>query len=162
VLDALGFHDCPSHTEIVLTADGPRLIETHNRVGGDSILDIARLATGVDLYDLTVAQSIGAPVTVTTSGSAHGAAAVWFAAPSGDGANVLSEVRNLDAARQFPGVDRLQLTRALGSRQVQVQQNGDRSAYAIATGQTAEQAVRNARSAIEALEFLYSWQPSTE
>jgi biotin carboxylase len=162
VLDALGFHDCPSHTEIVLTDDGPRLIETHNRVAGDSILDIARLATGIDLYDLTVAQSIGEPVTVTTPGASHGAAAVWFAAPSGAGAEVLSEVRNLEVARQLPGVDRLQLTRQVGSRKVQVRQSDDRSGYAIATGQTAEDAVRNARSAIEALEFVYSGQPSTE
>ncbi|MFI2367633.1 hypothetical protein [Streptomyces sp. NPDC018833] len=40
VLEAFGFHDCPSHTEVVLTRRGPRIIEMHNRIAGGAIIDL--------------------------------------------------------------------------------------------------------------------------
>ncbi|WP_460347481.1 ATP-grasp domain-containing protein [Actinoallomurus acanthiterrae] len=45
---ALGFLDGWTHTEFMLTADGPRLIEVNGRLGGDMIPYLGMLATGVD------------------------------------------------------------------------------------------------------------------
>ena len=52
----------PTHTEIVLTESGPRLIETHLRFGGDSIWDLVTDATGVDLVKNQWRQMIGEKV----------------------------------------------------------------------------------------------------
>ncbi|MEV7025735.1 ATP-grasp domain-containing protein, partial [Kitasatospora sp. NPDC093558] len=53
VLDALGVRNGPTHTEVILTASGPATVETHLRLGGDSIPELVADATGVDLFDLT-------------------------------------------------------------------------------------------------------------
>ncbi|MEU4215441.1 ATP-grasp domain-containing protein [Actinoplanes sp. NPDC026623] len=45
---ALGFRDGWTHTEFMLTADGPQLIEVNGRLGGDLIPYLGELATGVD------------------------------------------------------------------------------------------------------------------
>ncbi|MGQ4512761.1 ATP-grasp domain-containing protein [Streptomyces sp. DW26H14] len=45
---ALGCKDGWTHTEFMLTADGPRLIEVNGRLGGDLIPAIGQLATGID------------------------------------------------------------------------------------------------------------------
>ncbi|MFE9421341.1 acetyl-CoA carboxylase biotin carboxylase subunit family protein [Kitasatospora sp. NPDC006697] len=45
---ALGFTDGWTHSEFMLTADGPRLIEVNGRLGGDLIPYLGRLATGID------------------------------------------------------------------------------------------------------------------
>lgn len=45
---ALGFRDGWTHTEFILTHDGPRLIEVNGRLGGDLIPYLGRLATGID------------------------------------------------------------------------------------------------------------------
>lgn len=45
---ALGFRDGWTHTEFMLTAAGPMLIEVNGRLGGDLIPYLGRLATGVD------------------------------------------------------------------------------------------------------------------
>jgi hypothetical protein len=45
---ALGFRDGWTHTEFMLTADGPHLIEVNGRLGGDLIPYLGALATGVD------------------------------------------------------------------------------------------------------------------
>lgn len=45
---ALGFRDGWTHTEFMLTAAGPRLIEVNGRLGGDMIPYLGLLATGID------------------------------------------------------------------------------------------------------------------
>jgi hypothetical protein len=83
MLDALGVEFGPTNTEIVLAADGPRIIETHLRVGGDDIFDLVKDATGVDLVDLQVRQpSAGCP---SSSASAPPRRRIWSDSPSGRG-----------------------------------------------------------------------------
>ncbi|MFI0421731.1 ATP-grasp domain-containing protein [Spongiactinospora sp. 9N601] len=45
-LDALGFRFGPAHTEVMLTPDGPRLIEVNSRIAGSGMAAAAALATG--------------------------------------------------------------------------------------------------------------------
>ena len=62
VLDALGVEFGATHTEIVLGDAGPRVIETHIRMGGDEIPALAFDATDVDLADCVVRQTVGEKV----------------------------------------------------------------------------------------------------
>jgi biotin carboxylase len=48
-LDALELRDGPSHTEVKLGPDGPVVIESHNRIGGDRINELVEAAYGIDL-----------------------------------------------------------------------------------------------------------------
>ncbi|WP_415947260.1 ATP-grasp domain-containing protein [Streptomyces sp. KLOTTS4A1] len=59
LLDVVGLVEGPSHTEIMITADGLRIIESHNRAGGDNIPELVRLAYGVDLVRAAVAVPLG-------------------------------------------------------------------------------------------------------
>jgi hypothetical protein len=54
VLDALGVRWGATHTEIMLTADGPRLIETSARMIGGPVVGFARAATGSSQADKLV------------------------------------------------------------------------------------------------------------
>ncbi|WP_327379042.1 ATP-grasp domain-containing protein (plasmid) [Streptomyces sp. NBC_01216] len=45
-LDALGFRFGAAHTEVMLTAEGPRLIEVNSRIAGSGMAAAAELATG--------------------------------------------------------------------------------------------------------------------
>jgi biotin carboxylase len=46
---ALGFGHGVTHTEVRLTAGGPRVVEVNGRLGGDLITYVGLLATGIDL-----------------------------------------------------------------------------------------------------------------
>ncbi len=46
--DALGFRDGVTHTELKLTATGPKIIEVNGRLGGDLIPYLGLRATGID------------------------------------------------------------------------------------------------------------------
>ncbi|MEX0168481.1 ATP-grasp domain-containing protein [Streptomyces sp. LMG1-1-1.1] len=161
VLDALGFHDCPSHTELVLTADGPRVIETHNRIGGDSIMDLVELATGVDVHELVARQAVGEDVSplLAAAGTEARAAAVWFADPSGPPSNTLTEIRGVEEVRGLAHVHRVDLLKQPGSPQTTVRQSSDRSAAVLTVGATAAEALHHAQAAVAALRFHYTWTP---
>ncbi|MBA3770970.1 MAG: ATP-grasp domain-containing protein [Ramlibacter sp.] len=53
VLDALGIGLGPAHTELILTAQGPRLLETGARISGLANPAALALATGTDQVELT-------------------------------------------------------------------------------------------------------------
>ncbi len=156
VLDALGVAFGPSHTEIVLGEDGPRVIETHVRVGGDEIPQLTLEATGVDLADLTVRQLLGEKVMPALRATLAEpreprCSAIWFAAL--DVCGVLDEVCGLDEARALPGVTEVAPLVRPGSPVGGLTSSESRVVAARATGTTCEEAVGAAREAVGRLEF---------
>lgn len=59
-LEALGVRHGLTHTEVKLTAEGPRLVEVNGRLGGH-VNGLARTACGVDLVRAAVLQALGRP-----------------------------------------------------------------------------------------------------
>ncbi|WP_073912536.1 ATP-grasp domain-containing protein [Streptomyces sp. CB00455] len=106
VLDLAGHHDGPSHTEVVLTAHGPRLIEAHARPGAEEIGRLLRTALGTDVLALALAAGLGLPGPARHPRTAH-AGLRYVDFPPGcrlDGVHP-----GLAAARAVPGVVRVQL-----------------------------------------------------
>ena len=62
---AIGFDNCPSHTEVKLNAEGAWVIESACRLGGDYITsDLVPLSTGVDMLDNLIKLSLGEKIDV--------------------------------------------------------------------------------------------------
>ncbi|MGW5132777.1 ATP-grasp domain-containing protein [Streptomyces sp. NPDC004135] len=156
VLDALGIAFGPTHTEVVLGERGPRLIETHVRMGGDLIPALTLDATGVDVDDCTARQTLGEKVlpgiraTLAEERPAR-CSAIWFAAL--DATGVLDEVVGVDEARARPGVTEVTVAARPGARIDGLRNSESRVAYARALADTADEAVTAAREAAESLEF---------
>ncbi|GAB3171455.1 ATP-grasp domain-containing protein [Myceligenerans halotolerans] len=93
VLGAVGYTHGISHTEVRLTADGPRLVELNPRQGGGYIFELVRLVTGYDplrvLTDLALGREPAADA------PAAGSAAVRFLLAPEDG--FLAEVSGAEA-----------------------------------------------------------------
>jgi biotin carboxylase len=157
ILSAFNYRDCPSHTELMLTADGPRIIETHTRLGGDRIVDLVRHSCGVDLYELASRQAIGADVAglMPAALSYQQSAAIWYAGPDAHASQQLAEVRGADAAAAHDYVMSFELLREPGSPGVKVLSSFDRSAAAVAVGGDAAEALARAQGVIGSLQFLF-------
>ena len=57
---AMGFEDCPSHTELKINGHGVFVIETSPRLGGDCITsDLVPLSTGINIEDLQLDLALG-------------------------------------------------------------------------------------------------------
>ncbi|MZF84739.1 ATP-grasp domain-containing protein [Streptomyces sp. SID5643] len=71
VLDALGIRYGPAHLEIMLTADGPRLVEAGARLCGSDVARYAVLATGESQIDRTVQAYVNSPAFLAEVDSPH-------------------------------------------------------------------------------------------
>ncbi|AJT42733.1 hypothetical protein UM93_00150 [Psychromicrobium lacuslunae] len=151
VLDALDIRFGPSHTEIAITADGPVIIETHTRVGGDEIPELVADITGADQLQLAVAQVIGDKVlpqlrrTLAAPGPVA-ASAIWFGVAAAQGE--LTALEGLEAARQLPGVTEVAALVSPGTKVERLASSRSRIVSARATAQDGASAVRQAQEAV--------------
>lgn len=159
-LDGMGLVEGPAHTELILTANGPRVVESHNRPGGDGIVDLVRHVRGVDIRDLLAARIAGAEPPAPAADPA-GAAATWFltAAPG-----VATEVSGWEAAAARPGVVSVSPGTQVGDTVSPLRGSGDRCGSVTAVAATPDEALRRARGALAlvTLRTTPSAQPSTE
>jgi biotin carboxylase len=163
ILASIGVVNGPTHTEVVLTPRGPRVIETHVRVGGDKIPDLTLDATGVDIDDCSVRQALGEQVlpgiraALEAAGRPRRASAIWFA--SVDAAGVLDAVVGADKAAAVPGVTEVSLLAAPGTQIGALADSDSRLAAARALADTADAAVTAAQQAVSHLEFHLRARP---
>jgi biotin carboxylase len=99
-LDAAGLRFGPAHTEVIVTASGPRIVESQARMAGDMIPLLVQLATGVDYYRAPFQALAGRPVPAPTLDRV--AAIAYFQFRPG----VLDRVTGLDAVDALPFVRR--------------------------------------------------------
>ncbi|MFR0352432.1 ATP-grasp domain-containing protein [Streptomyces sediminimaris] len=156
VLDALGVAFGVTHTEVVLGTAGPRVIETHVRMGGDEIPALTLDATGVDLDECALRQTLGERVLPDVRAALAVPrearfSAIWFAVLGARG--VLGEVTGLEEARAVPGVTEVAASVRAGAEVGGLTSSDSRVAYARALAGTAEDALEAARGAVARLEF---------
>jgi biotin carboxylase len=143
-LVAMELTDGCTHTEIRLTRNGPEVIETHTRVGGDSIPTLVRQATGCDLLDLAVQWPLGLVTAADTLTELRvdtpcGAAAIrFFTPPPG-------KIRTITGTHRWrgrPGILALHLPLKEGDTIGKTSDSFTRhGGYVIATGDTAQRAI---------------------
>lgn len=158
VLDALGISFGVTHTEIVLTTDGPRVIETHVRPAGDEIPYLVKNVTGVDIVDCVVRQTLGVPVldeireTLAAPSADRLAEAIWFAVPAARG--TLIAVEGLEEVSASPGVITAEVLLQVGDQIGSLDSSESRAAFVRAQGRDAAEAVKRAQEAVAGLSFI--------
>lgn len=103
---ALGVRSGLLHTEVKLTAEGPRIIEVNGRVGG-FLGELYHRAAGVDLFELGIRVACGASVTVTPIRPQRVTFHYFNLPPIAGG--VLREVIGVHEVRRQPGIDDYQV-----------------------------------------------------
>ncbi|MEU4835440.1 ATP-grasp domain-containing protein [Streptosporangium sp. NPDC023615] len=81
LLDAVGLTEGPSHSEFVLTPDGPRVLESHARLAGSGAPELVRRAFGLDLARMMLTVPLGIDELPLTSPEPIRGAAVRFFTP---------------------------------------------------------------------------------
>ena len=81
LLDAVGLTEGPSHSEFILTAQGPRVLESHARLAGSGAPELVRRAFGVDLNRMFLTVPLGIDELPARSPSPRAGACVQFFVP---------------------------------------------------------------------------------
>jgi biotin carboxylase len=106
-LRALGLEVGSAHTEIKLTAEGPRVIEVNGRIGG-GVPDMLRLAAGVDIVKLAMRAALSLPTEVGVLPATSGVAYRFFYQPPSS-ARRLASIDGLHRLKLLPGVESINL-----------------------------------------------------
>ncbi|WP_237409195.1 ATP-grasp domain-containing protein [Streptomyces sp. M2CJ-2] len=146
-LDVMGLRDGVCHTEVRLTARGPRVIESHNRIAGDVIPELVHGAYGIDLISLALSHPFGLAEELPDRPRSHGGACVR-ALVGAPGARVES-VAGVEEARGADGVIDVRISARPGDTVRPLRDNWDRlGLVAVAAGDT-DAAVRRGAEVVE-------------
>ncbi|MEU8779608.1 ATP-grasp domain-containing protein [Streptomyces sp. NPDC048606] len=137
-LDTVGLWEGPAHTEVKITPTGPKIIESHNRIGGDKIRELIRRSYGLDLPALTVGCPLGLLPPPPTDPVPVAGAAIRFLSPEP------GLVRRITLPGGLRADDVVRVGARIGDRIRPLRDSDDRCGYVLATGEDATEAARRA------------------
>lgn len=148
---AIGIDNGASHTEIIVTREGPKVVEVGARLGGDSIAThLVPASTGVDMVKACIQIALGEEPQVEALWQ-KGSAIRYIQTKEG----IIKGIRGLEEARRMPGIQAIQVVHGAGEKVGTVRNSVDRAGYVIAEADTAQEAVRRCEEALEKIVLEY-------
>ena len=133
---AVGITDGPSHTEIKVTEQGPKIVEIGARLGGDNITtDLVPLSTGVDMVECCIRLALGEKPEIKKKFS-KGSAVRYIDGEAG----TIQQICGAEEALKIKGVKRVEFTKEKGCLISEVKSSTDRTGFVIAQADTAQEA----------------------
>jgi biotin carboxylase len=139
LLELAGYQNGPAHTEVIATTDGPRIVESQARLGGDRIPRLIELGAGFDAERAIFQIIVGRP---PLPGTPRCVARIsYFDFPPG----VVTSVSGVDEARALDFVDELQFPFEVGATVPITVDSKSRHGYVILTGDSEEETAARVR-----------------
>jgi biotin carboxylase len=152
---AIGLTDSVAYPQLLVSADGVRLVEIAARVPAGLMDEVARIGIGVDLVEVALLQALGEHVPdelLRPRGQQPLAIRFLTAEPGPLPAGVVRSVDGLDRMAAAPGVVAADWYRAPGVTVRPPRVDGDRHGYVIAVGETDGDALAHADAAAALIE----------
>ncbi len=144
-VSALGLRDGIAFPQLIVDEAGnARLVEIAARIGAGQMADLVLFATGVELFEVAIAQALGVPVpdaVVTPRYRRPIAIRFLTAAPGVLPLGTVDEIEGLESVRESPGVLAAGLYFESGDTIGPLQVDADRRGYVVATGETPQEAL---------------------
>ncbi len=141
---AIGIESGPSHTEIIVTEEGPKIVELGARLGGDCITThLVPLSTGVDMVEACIKIALGMRPDFKPTMS-RGSAIRYFHQRPG----VIKSIQGIEEAEQINGVKQISIVHGVGEKITEIIDSGSRMGFVIAQGKDANDASRICEEAL--------------
>lgn len=137
-LDAMGLRDGVGCMEIKLSPKGPRMIEGHDRVAGDRVMDLVEAVYGIDLERYAVGWPFRRVPALTARPMPNGAAATQFLTAE---PGVVVAIEGADAVRAAAGVLDLDVAVSVGDEFGAVADNFDRPGQVLVSARNTAAAI---------------------
>lgn len=134
---AVGIDNSPAHVEIMVTKDGPKMVELGSRMGGGCITThLVPLSTGIDMIRSVMDLALGMEPDLNPKFD-KGSALRHIVGVEG----VIGSVEGLDEARNVPGVFEVTMLKNVGDECHYFKNGADRVGYVIAQGKDTAEAI---------------------
>ena len=146
---AIGMMSGPSHIEIIVTKDGPKIVELGARLGGDCITThLTPLSTGVNMVRCCIRIALGETPDLTPKFS-KGSAIRYFQQTPG----VVKEISGIDAAEKMPGVRQISIVHGVGEKVGIINSSAARMGFVIAQGDDRKNAIDLCEKAMDSIKI---------
>lgn len=146
---ALEITNGPSHTEIKITKDGPKIIELGARLGGDNITThLVPLSTGVDMVECCIKIALGEKPDLAKKCD-EGSAIRYFKTDKG----MITNIFGVEDAKKLQGVVQVTVVHGIGEKVPEIKNSVDRAGFVIAQGKNAVNAVEICEDALRKIKF---------
>ncbi|TYO74479.1 ATP-grasp domain-containing protein [Rossellomorea marisflavi] len=148
-ITALGINTGPSHTEIIITSQGPKIVEIGARLGGDNITThLVPLATGVNMVEYTISLALSKEVKLPEFDQ-KAAAIRYIESKNG----ILKSVKSLKDFNKVDGVKEVKITKKEGEKISNITNSGERIGYVITQADTPEEATELCQRALKSIQL---------
>lgn len=142
---AVGITDGPSHTEIIVTKQGPKIVELGARLGGDCIAThLVPLSTGVDMVTACLQIALGQIPDITPKFS-KGSAIRYFEQHAG----TVESISGVESAELMKGIKQISVIHGPGSTVTEIKDSNSRLGFVIAQDDSPESAVADCCEAMK-------------
>ena len=141
---AIGITNGPSHTEIIVTAEGPKIVELGARLGGDCITThLVPLSTGVNMVECCIRIALGEKPDITPKFE-RGSAIKYFQSKHG----LITDITGVLDAQKSNGVAQVSVVHNTGEYITEIKSSSDRVGFIVAFGKNASEALLNCENAL--------------
>lgn len=148
---SIGIENGPSHTEIKVTSEGPKIIELGARLGGDNITThLVPLSTGVNMVECCIKIALGETPDYKTK---HFKASAIRYLESQEG--VIQKIEGVQNAGKIEGIKQISIVHGVGEHIKQVRSSVDRIGFVIAQADSAAEAMKKCENAIKEIGITY-------
>ena len=147
--EAIGIMNGPSHTEIIITKDGPKIVELGARLGGDNITThLVPLSTGGDMVECCIDIALGNIPNIRMKEN-KASAIRYFRQHEG----VVKKIEGVEFAEKIEGVKQISIVHGVGERISEIESSGSRMGFVIAQGSCVENAIKSCEQALKKIKI---------
>lgn len=134
---AIGIDNGPSHTEIKVTEQGPKIVEIGARLGGDNITThLVPLSTGVNMVECCIRIALGENPDLEKK--FNKASAIRYLKT---GLGTVKNIAGISEAENIDGVRQISIVHGVGERAAEIKSSVDRIGFVIAQSDSPESAI---------------------
>lgn len=149
---AIGIKNGPSHTEIIVTKEGPKIVELGARLGGDCITThLVPLSTGVNMVECCIKIALGEQPNIEKK-LCKGSAIRYFEQHGG----VVKDVVGIDKAKLMKGIVSIFLSENINKTITDIDNSASRIGFVIAQDDDAIKAVTDCINALSKITIVMS------
>ncbi len=152
---AVGINFCAFHVEIIITKDGPKIVEINSRMGGDCIAShLVPLASGINIAKMSILTALGESISLDPK--IEKAVCIRYLLANQNG--ILKQWINADKLAEKPGIVEASILKKVGDP-VLIPPDGfneNRLCYVISSADKFDDAVLLCNSALENVSFVIS------
>jgi biotin carboxylase len=137
-LGAMGLRNGVAHTEVKMSPTGPRIIEGHDRVSGDRVMDLVQAVYGIDLERYAVGWPFRLVPELTGRPAPRGGAATRFLTAE---PGTVAAIEGVAEVRAHPGVLDVEIDVEVGTQIGELTESFDRPGQVLVTAEDTAAAI---------------------